>query len=168
MKGRVKTPVIYQSVRYHGWIKVNWVWQYGTARAQTWPTWLWDQWCPAVLVFKLWRMTQRSSLRSILCWVIAWPCLKGKLELQLRNTPYRTVGVDLRVRYLSGQCLTAPRGGAGGRFLPTSWPVVQLGGLIRVRDCFLECSHWGFLSPLIRGLEKKIMSSSWREGSHIL
>lgn len=114
MKGRVKTPVIYQSVRYHGWIKVNRVWKYGTARAQTWPTWLWDQWCPAVLVFRLWRMTQRSSLRSILCWVIAWPCSKGKLELQLRNTPCRTVGVDLRVRYLSGQCLTAPWGGDGG------------------------------------------------------
>lgn len=57
------------------------------------------------------KWSQGSLLWAVLLWVIDWPCLKGKLELQLGNLFCRSVGVALQVRCLCSLSLTASRVG---------------------------------------------------------
>lgn len=78
----------------------------GCLKQQTWPAWLWDQWCPAVFVFKLWSDPRGHSSGQFFAELLLGFVLKGKPERQLRNRLLGTAGVDLQVRYFSGQALT--------------------------------------------------------------
>lgn len=89
----------------------------GCLKQQTWPAWLWDQWCPAVFVFKLWSDPRGHSSGQFFAELLLGFVLNGKPERQLRNRLLGTAGVDLQVRYFSGQALTALlRGGRGPDF----------------------------------------------------